>query len=215
MKVTIYTLNVRGLNDPAKVSRLRNYIHNLQSAPDILMLQEHKLTGEKAANLGRQLNPSSTYLYAEARPGYRNHIRGSGAGCGGTAFLIRNSLDRFVINSGSIYNVRALWMILGNIAECSWGLLHVYSPNDANERKVFWNSIPDNLPLDCHWLVGGDFNMVESSTDKSSACGRLLCEPEKSVWNGLKTALNISDSFSFRHSPGTMGGFMAKEFLHV
>ncbi|KAG0573683.1 hypothetical protein KC19_VG200300 [Ceratodon purpureus] len=178
MKLTIYSLNVRGLNDPAKVTRLRNYIQNLQPAPDILMLQEHKLTGEKAAILGRQLNPTYRYLFIAARPGYRNEDRANGAGRGGTATLIQNSLDRFIINSVSLYQGRALWIVLGNIAGYSWGFLNVYSPNDAQERTRFWESILDNLPPNCHWMVGGDFNMVESSVDKSTACGRLIQEPE-------------------------------------
>ncbi|KAG0597040.1 hypothetical protein M758_UG306600 [Ceratodon purpureus] len=147
MKLTIYTLNLRGLNDPAKATRLRNYIQNLQPAPHILMLQEHKLTGDKAAAFGRQLIPNSTYLFTAARPGYGNGDRGSRAGRGGTAIIMRNSLDRFVINLGSIYQGRDLWIVLGNIAGNSWGFLNVYSPNDAQDRKKFWESISENLPL--------------------------------------------------------------------
>lgn len=108
MMLSIYSLNVRGLNDPAKVLRLRNYLQSLQPAPDIFLIQEHKLTGSRAANLGRQLHQNASYFFTEALQGYGHLGNESGAGCGGTAMLVNNRLERNIANIGSLHQGRVL-----------------------------------------------------------------------------------------------------------
>ena len=41
-----------------------------------------------------------------------------------------------------------------------------------------WHLMTHNLPKDCDWIIGGDFNMTERPEDKSHDCGRAI--------NGLK-----------------------------
>lgn len=53
MKIKLITQNIRGLNDPLAIDNLRNYIQ--KNPIDMLFLQEHKLRGTNAANLGRQI----------------------------------------------------------------------------------------------------------------------------------------------------------------
>lgn len=81
---------------------------------DIILLQEDKLTCERAANLGRKLNQSATYIFSEATHGYGNGDRGSGIGCGATAMLLRSNLERFVINLGSLFQGRAIRRKMGS-----------------------------------------------------------------------------------------------------
>lgn len=61
MIIETVSFNVRGLNEPRKIDRLRNYLQNLQGGLDVILLKEHKLQGEKATNLGRQLLPNGKY----------------------------------------------------------------------------------------------------------------------------------------------------------
>ena len=200
MNLTLCTMNVRGSNDPAKLKKLRNYLQILQPAPDILLLQEHKLTSANAADLGRQLNPRATYIFSEASQGYGHSERGEGAGCGGTTILIHNRLDRFIINSGSLHQGRVLWVILGNLPGGPWGFINIYNSTDARKRRQLWLQLPESLPENCKWFFGGDFNMVESSADKSSMCGRLVGDQERIAWDSLKSTLSIEDTFLPRQS---------------
>ena len=43
-----------------------------------------------------------------------------------------------------------------------WGLLNIYAPNHSSSRPQFWNSLLLSMSntLD-HWIIGGDFNMLE------------------------------------------------------
>ena len=87
MQLTLYSLNVRGLNDPVKVDRLRGFVRFVKLSPNFFLVQEHKLTGTKAAELGRNLNYQATYFYTEVEPDYNNPRGEPGAGCGGMAVL--------------------------------------------------------------------------------------------------------------------------------
>ena len=191
MNLTILSLNVRGLNDPDKIRRLKNYLDSQIPTFDVCLLQEHKLTGQKAADLGRSLNRQAHYFYTEALPGYS--LADSGAGRGGTAILVHNRFN--VANSGSIFRGRASWVVLSSIPGGDCGILNIYSPNNPAERKTLWELIPESVPQNCRWTVAGDLNMVESPVDKTTACGRILGDQEKGAWEALKLVLNIEDTF--------------------
>lgn len=47
MIIRSLTLNVRGLNDPRKLGRLRNFLQNVEGGLNVVMLQEHKLRGDR------------------------------------------------------------------------------------------------------------------------------------------------------------------------
>ena len=86
MNLKLSTFYVRGLNDSHKVDQLKSYLKSISPYVDIVLIQEYKLHGEKTADLGRILDRCAVYLFNETEPGYRTL---DGAGCGGTAFLIR------------------------------------------------------------------------------------------------------------------------------
>ena len=108
MQLALYSLNVRGLNDPVKVDRLRGYIRFVKPSPDFFLVQEHKLTGTKAAELGRNLNYQATYFYTEAEPGYNNPRGKPSAGCGGTAVLVNLRWEKHISSSGSFFTEEPL-----------------------------------------------------------------------------------------------------------
>jgi hypothetical protein len=125
-----------------------------------------------------------------------NHAQGAnGAGCGGLAILLASKWANTVASSGSCYNGRALWVILKDIPGGELGILNIYGPNDQNDMKLLWQEISLVLSRHCRWILGGDFNMVETQANKSSICGRLIGNQEKLAWEGLKSDLNIADPF--------------------
>ena len=48
-----------------------------------------------------------------------------------------------------------------------WGLLNMYAPNCVRDRTILWKSILSQLPIVNHWVIVGDFNMLED------VCARL------------------------------------------
>ena len=49
-------MNVKGLNVQGKIKKFQSYLCSINQKIDFLMIQEHKLVGDKAAELGRTLD---------------------------------------------------------------------------------------------------------------------------------------------------------------
>ena len=101
MIVKAISLNVRGLNDPRKTDRLRHYFQELQGGIDVILIQEHKLRGDKATNLGKLLFPKGKSWTLQADAGY-NILGLEGGGKGGICTIINQKLAPFVSSHGSI-----------------------------------------------------------------------------------------------------------------
>jgi hypothetical protein len=54
------------------------------------------------------------------------------------------------------------------------GILNIYNPNDQYDRRLLLQEISLVLPRHCRWILGGNFNMVETLADKSNIYGRLI-----------------------------------------
>jgi hypothetical protein len=62
------------------------------------------------------------------------------------------------------------------------GLINIYAPNATSKRSQFWEQMLLDLPKYCDWIFCGDFNIVEKMEDKTLACGHILLNKEKFVW---------------------------------
>ena len=114
MIIKTITFNVRGLNEPRKIERLKQYFQNLHEGIDVILLQEHKLRGEKAASLGKQLFPNSKCWIQDANIGY--NINGSaGARNGGICTILYGKLASLVSSQRSILRNRAFWIHLSGL----------------------------------------------------------------------------------------------------
>lgn len=195
MMIKVITFNVRGLNDPRKVDRLRNYFQGNLGGADVILLQEHKLRDTKAANLGRSLFPKRKCWVLEAEPGY-NVDGHEGAGKGGICTILHEKLAPSVSGHGTILQNRAFWFKLKGLPGGDLGIVNLYAPNDSRERTLLWQELSATLPSDCRWIVSGDFNMVESAQDKSILCGKLMTNREQIVWEAFKTSFHLRDTFN-------------------
>jgi len=83
---------MRGLNDPAAIDNLQNYIK--KNLVDSLFIQEHKLRGHGAINLGRLLWHRTTTFFTGANIGYT--LDGKNVGKGGVASLIAPKWAKFI-----------------------------------------------------------------------------------------------------------------------
>jgi hypothetical protein len=50
----------------------------------------------------------------------------------------------------------------------------IYASNMPMERMALWDELGANGPMDCGWIVGGDFNMVEGRETKTSLSRKLM-----------------------------------------
>lgn len=195
MMIKIVTFNVRGLNEPRKIDRLRQYFQNIQGGIDVILLQEHKLRGEKAANLGKHIFPNGKCWTQEADIGY--NVNGlEGAGKGGISTILKGNLALRVSSQGTILRNRAFWIRLSGLPGGDLGILNIYAPNDPRERTTLWQELTTSLPTDCRWLASGDFNMVENIQDKSSLCSKVMPMNERIVWEAFKASIHLKDTFN-------------------
>lgn len=60
---------MKRLNDSHKVDYLKSYLKFINPQVNIVLVQEHKMRGEKATDLGRLLDRSDVYLFNGEEPG--------------------------------------------------------------------------------------------------------------------------------------------------
>jgi exonuclease III len=199
--LNILTWNVRGISSKSsgkvKRSRLRNNLRTLTPKPGIVLIQEYKVPKADCSKLGA--------LGIRKGKGFWN------GGCynavedrwkAGTTILISSATSHFVIDSDIVVPGRAQW-ITCLLDKQVVGILNIYAPNKGPERATFWTQIANNLPQADSWVVGGDFNMVESETDRSSNTPKKLSREEREAWDRLVMRLGIEDvwtSDDFTHN---------------
>ena len=64
---------------------------------------------------------------------------------------------------------------------------------------IFWDHILDVLPDVEHWVVGGDFNNIESHDDRRAAIARVLSSIsrlEQQAWDHFIFGLHVTDAWS-------------------
>jgi exonuclease III len=180
MKITIMTQNVQGLNDPNKVDIVKNYFRPYLPSIDFLCLQEHKFRGNNVVTLKSKIWSRACFYYQDATVG--NQVQ---AGCGGICTWVSPRLTHLVSTIGHSRCDRALWIRLSSVPSIDVAILNVYASNSIRERCQLWQELIDILPLDCKWILAGDWNFVSSQRDKTSECGRLISGIEAGIFAQL------------------------------
>lgn len=186
------SFNVRGLNGTDSVRLLKSYITSIPQL-DLLCLQEHKLRLAEVDNLKPYLWPNTKSWILEASAGYNNIGDNPGAGCGGIALFLASKWEKLVSQSGSIMGNRAQYIIFNGLPGGRLGFLNIYAPSNTTERTQLWGELINSLPTDCNWVLAGDFNFVESRSDKTNACSRLIPLTERLVFEALKAFLVVDE----------------------
>lgn len=131
MKFKLLFQNVRGLNDPVALDNLKNYVS--RNPVDFLFLQEHKLRGTRASQLGRSLWKQATTFYTKADVGYT--IDGRNAGKGGVASLISPKWTKLIDRHGSLFGGRAHWFTITRVHGGNLGFVNIYAPHEPHPRR--------------------------------------------------------------------------------
>lgn len=153
-------------------------LNSLTPKADVVLIQEHKLRGRILENLGNRLMAGCASWIQETTPGERSWLNPNVAGKGGVGILVANKYARLVTSHGTLYDNRVVWIKLEGVEGGNVGIACVYAPNIPTERRHLWHLMTHNLPRDCKWIIGGDFNMIERLGDKSNDCGRAISDLE-------------------------------------
>jgi exonuclease III len=185
IELSVLSWNVRGLSDPCRKIRVKNWINTLTHPIDILMLQELKADEFR-------LNISLSYIF----PNYNQIVAYPNDGCGGTAILVHPRLK--IISSGAI--TRGLVWVSIEIAQEIVHFASIYAPNTYIERKALWYAIANSAPKG-KWVISGDFNMVESQSDSTSN-SPVMNGDKLEEWRLLKMKLALKDAAEIKDITG-------------
>lgn len=93
-------------------------------------------------------------------------------------------------------------IILSGLEGGHLGILNVYALNMVGEKYVMWYEVIQSLPMDCKWIMTGDFSMVENILNRSmSSCSQLMGLREELAWAYIKRKYNIEVYFSKDDGP--------------
>ena len=115
---------------------------------------------------------------------------------GGVAISVGPRWTSCVRDHGTLIDGRCIWVSM-QIGDLLIGLLCIYAPNEARLRANFWQEIVDVLPVVDSWIVGGDFNNLESPSDYRVDTPPHLSEiatAEIDAWDNFLFALRLSDA---------------------
>jgi exonuclease III len=152
---TIFSWNVRGLNDHTKRESVRHTI--LSTGASIICLQETKIS-----------NWSNVLLKETVGARLANqtfHLPSLGASGG---ILIAADLDYFdmvIIPCASVYSISV--RIRSRLVDEVWDLTGVYGPQHDNEKTVFLSELRSiQIMMKPEWVLLGDFNMIRRAREK-------------------------------------------------
>ena len=186
-----------------RAARLKREIASATSlAVDVLMLQEHKLA-----------HPFGHLLGAGSRTYWSPSIGDSGHSCG-VCISISSAFVASVCQHDILVPGRAMYVIL-RIADSRIGFMSIYAPTHARARSAFWSLLVDALrPLLASvdsWVVGGDFNNIESPQDFQAEVAPVLTSiapSEQDAWDRFLLCIRAEDVWcmpSFAHQPCSLG----------
>jgi endonuclease/exonuclease/phosphatase family metal-dependent hydrolase len=153
----------------------------------IILIQEHKIPEVECSKLGTLgIRKCKGLWNGGCYNVFKDHWEA------GTAIIISFAISHFIIDSDIVIPRRAQW-ITCLMEKQVVGILNIYAPNKGPERATFWTQIANALPPADSWIVGGDFNMVERDSDRSSNTPKKLTREEREAWDRFVMRLGIED----------------------
>lgn len=146
----ILNWNVRGASCKVFARALKELIRI--NKPDIIAIQEPRVSGDRAKSVIRNL-------------GFHHHIISDARDFSGGIWILWNNSD-ISINPLHSHD-QFLHVEIVNDDICFWLFTVIYVSHRASERIELWNSIlnlANNISLD--WMLVGDFNEIVCDSEK-------------------------------------------------
>ena len=186
----ILSWNIRGLGGShwkRKRSRLRQELNKglIAGQIDFLLIQEHHFNARQIDCCGSLLKGDWQIFWA---PGY-----GSSENQGGICIAVHGMWKSCIVRQEILIPGRAQVIVVKEKG-VEWGLLNLYAPNHSSSRAQFWESLLLYMPntID-HWIIGGDFNMLEDPSDRIGGSFATIHGRELAAWERLIFKLRVVD----------------------
>lgn len=198
---TCATYNVRSLglgkNRARKRCDIRQFIKNADPSPEVILLQEIHMgikdcvasTSQLRFRRGKEFWNESKYSASTSK--YN----------GGTSILVVERLIPYIADHGVIIGSRAQYITFRFSILVTIGIVNIYGYNQPVARARMWQSLL-NIELPPLTGYGGDWNVVEAETDRSTSyIGTMMTRSERATWSEFLMThdlrdINNSDDFS-------------------
>lgn len=178
-KITICNWNVRGLGGPTRLQRVKRWITLNKYDGAILCLQELKTSEESATFLLGMIDTGGTVVLDTNSEGK----------VGAALFIPREFKVTETARKGDgTFAWASIVTVNGTVKVGS-----VYAPNQRRERMETWRWLTE-LNAEEHWIVGGDWNMVEL-WDDARGTSTLIHGGERRAWNKFVDKFNLVDNY--------------------
>jgi exonuclease III len=155
-KCTIFSWNVRGLNDHAKRECVRHTI--LSTGASIVCLQETKISSWSNILLKETVGAklaNQTF-----------HLPSKGASGGILIAADSDYFDMVLLPCSSAYSLSV--RINSRLVDEVWDLMGVYGPQPDNEKTIFLSELRNiQTMVRPEWVLLGDFNMMRRAREKN------------------------------------------------
>lgn len=211
----MYNLRITSYNCRSLSALKRDFVKTLLVSCDILFLQEHWLSDDQLTLLGG-LDEGFTFTGVS---GFGNKEILSGRPYGGCAILWRSAL-KFSVDFLSVNSRRVSAIKLSNDC-CNLLLINVYMPFEDSDCNVneFFDVLFDIEYLlvnnvDCHYLIGGDFNVDLSRNTVHTALLRSFSDNNGLLYASDFDGANFDFTYQFNMSRFSLiDNFMLSSFL--
>lgn len=207
-QLTIASYNIqclgRGLNGRRKRRKIRDLLHISHLQPDIILLQEERLTLTKCIARTVQMNLlTGAVLWKEG--GYSAY---DDSYAGGTAIIASYkfaiiAITNSICEHGVIVQGRAQYLTYLNSAFEKVGILNIYGYSYIGPGASLWQKIADFPLSETKWIMMGHCNSIEDLSDKLGGNPTTGKGPrENESWTTLLIQLGLQDKFYmgvFRH----------------
>lgn len=164
--LTLTSLNVQGLGRDIigvrKRREIRDFFQKSQPKPEIILVQEHKLSLEEGKRHTKQIEfARGVSLWNEA-----TYCAQKDSFKGGTGILLSEKIASLICEHGVIMKGRVQYVTLQWTSLLKIGIINVYAFNYTGSRSRLWTKIRHYPQPEAHWILGGDFNMIDQLDDK-------------------------------------------------
>nr|PNR49067.1 hypothetical protein PHYPA_010963 [Physcomitrium patens] len=194
--LTLTSLNVQGLGRDIigvrKRREIRDFFQKSQPKPEIILVQEHKLSLEEGKRHTKQIEfARGVSLWNEA-----TYCADKDSFKGGTGILLPEKIASLICEHGVIMKGRVQYVTLQWTPFLIIGIINIYAFNCTGSRSRLWTKIRHYPLPEAHWILGGDFNMIDQLDDKQGGQDTIgRGQREQVAWGDLQVHLGLQDSF--------------------
>ena len=176
-------MNVRGLGNDANQKFIFDFASNSRS--DFVFLQETLAARPDVIESLRSKWPGKSFWF----PALGKQ--------GGVAILVSSRTDFDFLQWKKDTSGRVLSLLV-RAGEINYNLVNIYAPTNPSEKKRFFDTISDYFFPNSVKILAGDFNCIESASDKFG--GNFTCAKELKE---LRTNVHLVDIWRKTHGLAT------------